>query len=368
MNYQVLPELSSDEYAALKASIAEIGVQVPVVYDVEGRIIDGHHRVRACEELRADGKEIDWPKEIRKFDSEEQRRGYARLLNLQRRHLNQEAKRLVIREQLLETPGISDRQIAQMLGVSQPTVGTVRKEMEESNEVITFITSTGKDGKEYPRQRAPKVSIEDPEAEDALLTSAKAIREQRREVKTADVALSNVIELPSGVYHTIVVDPPWPMQMFDRDVRPNQVGLDYPTMSIEDIARLNIPAADNAQLFLWTTQKFLPDAIRLLDAWRFSYLLTMVWHKPGGPQPFKLPQYNCEFVVVGRRGSTDFVDTKQFCTCFEAPRREHSRKPAEFYALLQRVCRGPRLDMFSREKHEGFDQYGNELDRFSPAA
>lgn len=87
----------------------------------------------------------------------------------------------MIRDQLLETPGVSDRQIAQVLGVSHHTVNGVRLELEATNQLGNLPTSTGKDGKQYPRQRAPKIAIEDRDAEDALLTSAKEIREQRRD-------------------------------------------------------------------------------------------------------------------------------------------------------------------------------------------
>lgn len=91
----------------------------------------------------------------------------------------------------------------------------------------------------------------------------------------------------------------------------------------------------------------------------------MVWYKPGGFQPVGLPQYNCEFVVYGRKGALEFIDTKAFPCCFYAKRREHSRKPDEFYDLIRRVTSGPRADVFSREPHAGFAQYGNEINKFS---
>jgi hypothetical protein len=86
-----------------------------------------------------------------------------RLLNLQRRHLNQEGKRAVIRDQLLETPGLADNRIAGMLGVHHTTVGTIRTELEQANQLAKLASSTGKDGKAYPRHvaRAPKMMIEE---------------------------------------------------------------------------------------------------------------------------------------------------------------------------------------------------------------
>ena len=131
-------------------------------------------------------------------------------------------------------------------------------------------------------------------------------------------------------------------------------------MTEEDLvafgATINRCAAEHCQLFMWTTQKFLPMALRLLEEWGFHYVLTMVWHKPGGFQPVGLPQYNCEFVLYARSGSPGFVDTKAFNCCFEASRREHSRKPDEFYDLIRRVTADGRIDIFSREQRDGFDQ------------
>lgn len=90
----------------------------------------------------------------------------------------------------------------------------------------------------------------------------------------------------------------------------------------------------------------------------------MVWHKSGGFQPIGLPQYNCEFAIYARRGSPVFTSTKNFMVCNEWDRREHSRKPKEFYELIKRVTGGSRLDVFAREAHDGFAQYGNESDKF----
>ncbi|MDD3653103.1 MAG: ParB N-terminal domain-containing protein, partial [Desulfotomaculaceae bacterium] len=123
--YQVMPDLSAEEFAGLKADIAARGVQVPVEYDEAGNILDGHHRVRACRELGL----ADWPRVIRAGLSEEEKWTHARRLNLARRHLSREQKQDLIRAQLKATPGMSDRQIAAGLGVSDKTVGVQRKEL-----------------------------------------------------------------------------------------------------------------------------------------------------------------------------------------------------------------------------------------------
>jgi N6-adenosine-specific RNA methylase IME4 len=172
-----------------------------------------------------------------------------------------------------------------------------------------------------------------------------------------------------GRYRTIVIDPPWPMQKIDRVVAPNQTGFDYETMDANDLLAfgdtvLADKTAEDCHCFLWTTQKFLPLALELLDEWNFRYVLTMVWHKSGGFQPHGLPQYNCEFVVYARQGSPVFLETSDFFCCFDGPRREHSRKPDNFYDTIKRVTDGPRLDMFARGPHDGFDSWGNQTNLF----
>ena len=74
------------------------------------------------------------------------------MLNIARRHLTSEQKRGLIREQLKATPEQSDRQIAQALGVSHPTVSAQRFDMEESGELEKFTSSIGAYGKERPRK------------------------------------------------------------------------------------------------------------------------------------------------------------------------------------------------------------------------
>jgi N6-adenosine-specific RNA methylase IME4 len=183
-----------------------------------------------------------------------------------------------------------------------------------------------------------------------------------------DTLKKQIIKPPEGKYSTIVIDPPWEMEKIEREVAPNQVGFDYPTMTIDEIKDFetvkNI-SNDDCHLFLWTTQKYLPVSFDVLKAWGFKYVFTMTWHKDGGFQPFNLPQYNSEFVVYGRVGTPEFTSLKQFFTCFNGKRRGHSRKPKEFYDILRRVTPEPRIDIFNREKIEGFKGWGNEEGKYN---
>ena len=150
------------------------------------------------------------------------------------------------------------------------------------------------------------------------------------------------------------------MQKIERVVRPNQDEFAYETMAEESLAAMGLPAAADCHVWCWATQRFLPMAQRLLQAWGMQYICVFVWHKPGGFQPVGLPQYNCEFALYARHGTPKFASTKEFPTCFTAPRGKHSEKPDVFYEIVRRVTDGSRIDMFSRRKIEGFTGWGNE--------
>jgi hypothetical protein len=146
--YQVLPDLTTEEYETLKRDISERGVMVPIELDEQGNVLDGHHRLRACEELGI----TDYPTVVREFKTEQEKRFHARQLNVARRHLSQEQRRTLIQEQLAETPELSDRQIAAGLGVSHVTVGAHRKELESIGQIDQCDRQTA-DGRTYPTQR-----------------------------------------------------------------------------------------------------------------------------------------------------------------------------------------------------------------------
>lgn len=170
--YQVMPPLSDDEYDSLKEDIRKNGILVPIEVDQDGNLLDGHHRMRAFAELIAEGVALENPETIiRVFDTEEEKRNHARILNLKRRHLSRERRNELIRE--LRAGGLSVRQIKEEAQVSQ---GTVQRAL--STVPIGTVefpnTITGKDGKKRPAKRR-KVT-----ADDALKAALNAAPETVR--------------------------------------------------------------------------------------------------------------------------------------------------------------------------------------------
>jgi len=153
--YQVLPPMPPEQFAALKADIAERGVLVPIDVDEEGHILDGHHRYRACVDLKI----TDFSTIVRPGMSEEDRRMFARKSNMLRRHLTREQVRQLIAEQLKDTPNWANSRIAQALGVDDKTVATVRSQMEATSEIPKLDKLIGADGKERSTKRVRQPAI-----------------------------------------------------------------------------------------------------------------------------------------------------------------------------------------------------------------
>jgi len=320
-------------------------------------LLDGHNRMEICERL-----EIEYKVEELDFASREEAMDWIDRNQLGRRNLSPDQFRFILgriynREKRQDgghgnqrsgdqndTPNTAEK-VAVAHGVSPATVKRAGKYAEDVDEV---------------RRTEPEIVAR---GEREILARAKVIQRERKAARK--VQLDNIstqeAEVIEGVYDVIVIDPPWPMKKIDRYERPNQVGFDYPTMNEEELEELELPAAEHCHFFMWTTQKYLPMAFRLLNVWGLRYVCCFVWHKPGGFQVVGLPQYNSEFVLYARNGSPEFIDTKAFSTCFNAPRGKHSVKPQEFYNTIKRVTAGRRIDMFARREIEGFDSWGNEV-------
>ena len=162
-----------------------------------------------------------------------------------------------------------------------------------------------------------------------------------------------------GLFQTIVIDPPWDWgdegdaDQFGR-ARP-----DYQTMSIQEIAQLPVAkiADNNCHLYLWVTNRSLPKAFGLLEAWGFRYITCLTWVKPS----FGMGNYfrgSTEQVLFGVKGSQP-LKRRDVGTHFEAPRGDrHSAKPGEFYKLVESCSYPPYIDIFGRSKRSGWAVWG----------
>lgn len=199
-------------------------------------------------------------------------------------------------------------------------------------------------------------------------------------------------DLPRRHFACIVADPPWhfrartALQMSNWTSR-RDAEKHYAVMGADDIAGLPVKeiAAPDAHLFLWTTGPCLRQAFDVIEAWGFRYsAVAFTWVKL--KRSFTTTQLrdvplkesdlhvglglttrkNAEFVLLGRRGSAKRL-AKDVREIILSPVREHSRKPDEMFARVERYCAGPYLEMFARQSRPGWSSFGNEVGKFEPA-
>ena len=160
-------------------------------------------------------------------------------------------------------------------------------------------------------------------------------------------------------YSVILADPPWDVQ------QKGAYGAErhYSLMSMERIKKLPVEdlAADDAHLWLWVTNATLRDGYDVMESWGFTPRSPLTWIKPR----FTLGVYlrnATEHLILGTRGKAP-VKFKSQPTWMFAPLQDHSHKPEEQYAVIERVSgEGPRLELFARRRQPGWDVWGNEVD------
>ena len=178
-------------------------------------------------------------------------------------------------------------------------------------------------------------------------------------------------------YSTIIVDPPWKYGKWGKasekaflvsginEETNNEIPLPYNWMSIDEIKALpiGILADENCELYLWSTQKYLPDTFEVIKAWGFKYCQTITWCKtPRGTGQGGVYCPTTEFLILARRGkmpNVKRIDSTWFHT--KRPHNSHSTKPEFFQDLIEQVSEAPRLEMFARREREAWDVFGNEV-------
>ena len=295
-DYQVMPELSAEEYAELKADIEQRGVMIPIEYDEQGNVLDGYHRLRICKELGIK----DFPKVIRAGMTEAEKLTHARKLNIARRHLNTSQKQALIREQLKATPEQSDRQIAKVLGVDKNTVNTQRKQLEATGE-IHQCSRQASDGRVFHK---PVVSVFNPtKREERAMKKPEVVERMQEDGTSPLVASMKILSEAKAERKAYELSEDFPEEMcnlFVADIRDGlkeiadesvDVIITDPPYQREYIplyGDLSLLASrvlkQGGSLIVMIGQSYMPEVIELLGR-HMSYYWIMPYLTPGGGSP-----------------------------------------------------------------------------------
>jgi len=172
-------------------------------------------------------------------------------------------------------------------------------------------------------------------------------------------------------YSVIYADPPWSYNFKEPTASKGgssgsgySAGVDYyyGTMSIKQI--MNLPVkniCDNdCVLFLWATNPLLPEALDTMKAWGFKYKTMITWHKLRCKGMGYWFRGHTEHILVGVKGNVKAFRSLDH-NIKQLPVQAHSKKPNEFREMIDKVSFGNKIELFARNKSEGWDVFGNEV-------
>ena len=193
--------------------------------------------------------------------------------------------------------------------------------------------------------------------------SVRDLRNEIKKEKRNDEA-RHQSELPKQKFQVIYADPPWSYndKCDSGAIQSGGVDKHYPTMSINEICELPISdlAEDDSVLFLWTTSPLLEDSFLVINAWGFNYKASFIWDKI----KHNMGHYNSvrhEFLLIATRGSCTPDNMKLFDSVQSIERSEHSKKPHEFYEIIETLYSGSKIELFARNIRDGWSSWGNEV-------
>jgi N6-adenosine-specific RNA methylase IME4 len=170
--------------------------------------------------------------------------------------------------------------------------------------------------------------------------------------------MTEISPLPDGEFDVIYADPPW---SYNQDTPRGGVAHHYDTMDINDICDLDVPAAENSILYLWTTVTHAQEAFNVMDEWGFDYKTQAVWDKQNyGIGHWFRGGHELLYLCVKGDVSPPDADVRRE-SIFREKSGKHSSKPDKVREYIERAHPDARkLELFSRDGRVGWTMWGDE--------
>ncbi len=362
----------------LASSIADVGLLHPITVTEEMVLVSGLHRLRACEALGwttvpATIVRSGLVAEMAELDE-----------NLMRQELTvlQRAEMLARRKELFEALHPEARR-----GVAGGKASGARRRGEQTTVSVSLVHDLAARTKRSARtiereiqigtRIAPDVrkALTGTRAEDKTLDllqiarlpakqqrqvaerlasgESTSVRSARLDIIARSVERQNQTKVPSRRYAVLVVDPPWPQAS----------GADAAATAHKQIRSLPVPelSAPDAVVWLWTTNMSLRQAFACLDVWGFKEKTVLTWLRPDA-KPGEWLRDAYEHCILAVRGRPVVTLTTQ-TTALTAPACSSSRRPDEFYQLVESLCPGSRVEVCAREPRPGWAAWAVDAER-----
>lgn len=213
-----------------------------------------------------------------------------------------------------------------------------------------------------------QVAFIPPEKQELFLNKAVeenlSVRDLKREIQKEKFNDYKTPKLPDGKYSVIYADPAWPVGSIVMDKWESPIGDKYPVMSIDEIKNLPIRelSADDCSLFIWTTHTFLPDCLNIIKEWEFKYFCLITWDKGNGWTQNGFHKMT-ELLLYAYKGKMNIDQYgKAIPTLISENKTFHSKKPDSIRDLIKSKTPEGRLELFARNKYDGWTAWGNEID------
>lgn len=263
----------------------------------------------------------------------------------------------------------AERRLGEMMKESALPHGGDRKSRVAEKPLTPTLKEAGIDKNLAHRARVA-ASLDSPTFEQAVTNAREAVQAAgARPViildKTARRARKlqalQVRALPTNPYHVIYADPPWHFEMRSEAGRTRGVADNhYPTMSLDAIKALRIPAARDAVLFLWATVPMWPAALDVMEAWGFEYKSATFWDKEIEGTGYWV-RSRVEPLLIGTRGTLP-APVPALPGLFVERRGLHSAKPEAIQdAIGNAYSTLPKLELFARKARPGWENWGAEM-------
>lgn len=402
----LIPALLPDEFKQLESNIVKDGCHEPLsvwVNDNKEILIDGHNRKRICEK-----HDISFTTKKIKLKDREHVKLWIGERQLGRRNLTDDQRAVVAndvresRSAIAAVEHAKTARAAQLGSVAKTAPGPKQKkervrtavakeaglperkirlaqEIKKASPAVHEMVRAGKvsltEGRkisnlpESARKQALKVVTDGGNVRDAVRT-AKREDYNERIAQTKPKVLE-------GTYRILYADPPWKYVGLNQADEYGHAEAHYECL--DDIQLAKYKPGDgkrlvrdmmdkNSVLFMWVTSPLLHRCFAIIKEWGFEYKSSFVWDKVKHNMGF----YNSvrhEFLIIATRGSCKPDVAKLFDSVQEIERTKHSRKPEEFYKIIETLYdHGRKLELFSRTSRKGWDMDGNEQEALQKAA
>ena len=364
---RLFPVMQASQFDALVEDIRANGLQSPVIL-YEGKILDGRHRYKACVNLGIDA-------DFEEFEGADPL-SFVISHNLSRRHLDESQRAMIAGKianmklgsnQYTKGPPIGGGKVsvndaAKKLNVGARSVERAKKvldtgtaELQQAVEEGKVAVSVAAKIAELSEEQQAKI-VAGPRPDQAIKKVAREEKEQALAAKTIEQSLQ-----AEKVYGVIYIDPPWKFETYSENGMDRSADNHYPTMSVQSLSELQMPAAKDCIMFMWATVPMMPEAIDLLTDWGFTYKSHIAWVKDRIGTGYWTRNKH-ELLLIATKGNVPAPSMgMQPPSVIELPVGRHSEKP-EFFAdmITSLYPTTPKIEIFARMGRVGWDSMGNE--------